>query len=344
MDDPAFLQFLLNAAKKHHLEAWVLFPMQDEVVEFVARNLEPLSNPYQPVTQGWDVVRWACDKRLTYRMAEQLDVPYPKTWFPTGEEDLRAMNVSFPAIIKPAFSVHLQYATHLKALPAQNYEELLNQYRLAIAIIPADEVMVQEVIPGDGRAQYSLVAYCKDGNVILNMTARRTRQYPIDYGLGSSYVEAIEIPALFEPASILLDYMGVTGMIEIEFKHDQRDGRYKLLDINLRPWGWHTLCIACGLDFPAIQYQDVLGQAPVHIAPRYGYHWVRLLTDVPAGLQEVRADIITPMAYLRSLTGKTVFAVFDWSDPMPAVGDLASAFSRFIQGSSRKGAWHDQAT
>ena len=335
MDDPAFLQFLLSAAKKYHLEGWVLFPMQDEVVEFVARNLEPLSMLYQPVTQGWDVVRWACDKRLTYRMAEQLDVPYPKTWYPTDEEDLRAMNVSFPAIIKPAVSVHLQYATHLKALPAQNYEELLNQYRLAITIITPDEVMVQEVIPGDGRTQYSLVAYCKDGNVILGMTARRTRQYPIDYGLGSSFVEAIEVPALFEPATKLLDFMGVSGMIEVEFKYDLRDGTYKLLDINLRPWGWHTLCIACGLDFPAIQYQDVLGQPPVHISPRYGYHWVRLLTDVPAGLQEVRADIITPIAYLRSLTGKTVFAVFDWSDPMPAVGDLASAFSRFIQGSSR---------
>ena len=36
MDDTAFLSFLLNIGKKHHLEQWVLFPMQDEVVQLVA--------------------------------------------------------------------------------------------------------------------------------------------------------------------------------------------------------------------------------------------------------------------------------------------------------------------
>ncbi len=344
MDDPAFLHFLLNAGKQYHLEGWLLYPMQDEVVEFVARNREPLSAIYQLVTQSWEVVQWACDKRLTYRMAEQLHVPYPRTWYPASEEELRSLEVSFPVIIKPAVSVHLQYATRLKALPAQNYEELLNQYRLAISIISPDEVMVQEVIPGNGSTQCSVAAYCKEGRVVLSMTARRTRQYPIDYGLGSSFVEAIEIPAIFESASKLLDFMDVTGMVEVEFKHDLRDGKYKLLDINLRPWGWHTLCMACGLDFPAIQYNDVLGQAPAHIAPRYGYHWVRLLTDVPAGIQEIRAGSITPLAYVRSLTGKTVYSVFDWGDPIPAFGDFASVVSRSIQGMSRKGKRHDEAT
>lgn len=340
MDDPAFLQYLLSKGKEYHLERWLLFPMQDEVVEFVARHLQPLSVLYQPVTQSWDVVQWACDKRQTYRMAEQLAIPYPKTWYPADEEDLRIAGITFPAIIKPAVSVHLQYATRLKALPAQNYQELLDQYRLATTIISPDEVMVQEVIPGDGRTQYSVATYCKDGDVILEMTARRTRQYPIDYGLGSSFVEAMEVPTIPELARKLLNFMRVTGMVEVEFKHDLRDGEYKLLDINLRPWGWHTLCIACGLDFPIIQYNDVLGQAPPTIVPRYGYHWVRLLTDIPAGLQELHANINTPIAYLRSLTGKTIFSVFDWHDPVPALGDIASAFSRFVQSSFRKSTSH----
>src|SRR5438270_6632708 len=54
MDDPAFLQFLLSTGKENHLDGWVLFAMQDEVVEFVARNLQSLSIVYRPVTQGWD--------------------------------------------------------------------------------------------------------------------------------------------------------------------------------------------------------------------------------------------------------------------------------------------------
>ena len=163
------------------------------------------------------------------------------------------------------------------------------------------------------------------------MTARRTRQYPIDYGLGSSFVEALEIPELLAPAQKLLRHMGVTGMVEVEFKLDHRDQRYKLLDINVRPWGWHTLCIACGLDFPYIQYRDVLGQAPTLTTPRYSYRWVRLLTDVPAGIQEMRAGIIKPGSYLRSYIGKTTFSVFDWRDPVPVAGDFISAISRSMK-------------
>jgi hypothetical protein len=57
---------------------------------------------------------------------------------------------------------------------------------------------------------------------------------------------------------------------------------------------------------------------------------VRALTDVLAGLQEIRAGVSTPATYLRSLPGKTVFSVLDWRDPVPAGGDLAVALSRGI--------------
>ncbi len=332
MEGPAFLNFLLNIGKEHHLERWVLFPADDKVVEFVARNSRHLASIYQLVNQEWDIVRWGYDKRLTYRMAGETGVPYPQTWYPASEDDLRALEVTFPAIIKPAISIRLQQGMDLKALPASNHEELLNQYRLIASILCPEEVMIQEVIPGDGRTQYSVAAYCKEGRTLISMTARRTRQYPIDYGLSSSFVEAIEVPALFGPAEKLLQFMRISGMVEVEFKHDPRDQRYKLLDINVRPWGWHTLCIACGLDFPYIQYCDALGQAPVAISPRYGYHWVRLLTDIPAGIQEVRAGITTPGDYLRSLVGNTVFSVFDVRDPLPALGDIVVALSRLIHG------------
>ncbi len=164
------------------------------------------------------------------------------------------------------------------------------------------------------------------------MTARRTRQYPIDYGLGSSFVEAVPVPGLVELAEKLLLHMRVSGMVEVEFKYDQRDQLYKLLDINVRPWGWHTLCIACGLDFPYMQYCAVTGQeAPsLPTKPDYSCHWIRMLTDLPAGLQEIRAGITTPYAYLKSLRGKTAFSVFDWRDPVPALGDFLIACSRKI--------------
>lgn len=333
MDDPKFVSFLLTMGKQHHLEQWVLFPMQDEAVQLVARNTQQLAQIYTLVTQDWDVVQWANDKRRTYQMAEEIGVSYPRTYYPTNGDELAKIDIPFPAIIKPAISVRLQYSIHLKALPVQSHEELLLQYRRAVEIINPEEVMVQEIIPGEGSTQYSLAAFCKDGHILASMTARRTRQYPIDYGLGSSFVEAKPVPALLALAEKLLEHMHVSGMVEVEFKFDERDQQYKLLDINLRPWGWHTLCIACGLDFPYIQYCDVLGKEhrSMVTTPRYDYHWVRLLTDIPAGLQEIRAGITTPRRYLRSLVGKTVFSVLDWRDPLPAIGDFLVALSRVVK-------------
>lgn len=348
MDDTAFLHFLLSIAREHHLEQWILFPLPDETVELVARHVKELSSLYQLVTQEWHIVQWANDKRLTYRLAQEMDVACPRTWYPRGEHDILSMDITFPALIKPVTSARLQHALRLKALPASNREELLAQYHRAATIIDPEHILIQEIIPGDGRTQYSVAAYCKEGRVLASMTARRTRQYPIDYGLSSSFVEAIEVPVLFGLAEKLLGHMRVSGMVEVEFKYDQRDEQYKLLDINLRPWGWHTLSIACGLDFPFMQYCDLLGEPLPIKTPRYGYHWVRLLTDIPAGLHEVRAGITTSGAYLRSLLGlsKTVFSVLDWRDPLPVLGDFASAAVRSISAmrARRKQSSEPQAT
>ncbi|MFI5273483.1 MAG: ATP-grasp domain-containing protein [Ktedonobacterales bacterium] len=333
MDDPAFVAYLQDLAKTHGFERWLLVPMQDEVVELVARHTDALGPLYTLATQDWSVLRWACDKRLTGRMALEAGVPYPQTWYPASASDLDALDITYPVIIKPAISVHLQYVIRLKALPAANLEELRQQYDRAAAIISPDEIMVQEIIPGNGREQFSVAAYCKSGETLLRLSARRIRQFPIDYGLGSSFVQTVEVPEIFDLADRVTRFMGVTGMVEVEFKRDPRDGQYKLLDINLRPWGWHSLCRACGLDFPYIHYLDICGVAPQPATPRYGVRWARMLTDLPAGLAEMRAGLLSPLEYARSFGGRTTFSVFDWRDPLPAVGDLASAASRALHGS-----------
>ncbi|MBO0777495.1 MAG: ATP-grasp domain-containing protein [Ktedonobacteraceae bacterium] len=336
LDDAAFLKFLLAIGEKYKLRGWLLLPTQDEAVELVARNAPHLAECYRLVTPGWEVVRWATDKRLTYQMAEEQGIPYPRTWYPKDEHELATIQFPFPVILKPAISVRLQYATRLKALPATNSTELLEHYRALTRIIAPDEIMVQEIIPGGGKTQFSVATYCKDGQILLHMTARRSRQYPIDYGLGSSFVEALEVPTISEHAAKLLSFMRVSGMVEVEFKQDTRDQQYKLLDINIRPWGWHTLCIACGLDFPYIEYCDTLGEKPPSLQPRYDYHWIRMITDLPAGLQEMRAGLTTPGAYIRSLLGKTDFSVLDWRDPLPVVWDSLSVLIRAVKGLRRR--------
>ena len=328
---PAFVDFLIRMADENELHGWLLFHVQDEVVELVARNHERLAAVYRLVTQDWEVLRWAHDKRLAYGVAQELDIATPKTWYPASKGDLQTMSIEYPAIVKPAISIRFQYATGRKALLVRDAPELAAAYSRAADVLEPEALMIQELIPGGGMTQYSVAAFCKDGEWLVGMTARRTRQYPADFGLSSSFVEALEIPSLIEPAQRLLRRLRLTGIVEVEFKHDYRDGRDKLLDINVRPWGWHTLCIASGLDFPYIQYTDALGEPPPPMTVRYGYRWRRLITDVPAALQELRQGVITPKAYLASMPGRTVGSVFDYRDPIPALGDLAVAVARLVK-------------
>ncbi len=222
----AFLSFLCDVARRSAMEGWVLFPVQDENLELVARNCDSLSRVYRLVTQPWDVLKWAHDKKLMNAIAEGAGVQHPRTWYPASEDDLReATDIRFPAIVKPTMSIDLQYAIGRKALQASDFEGLVQAFRLASTIVPPGQLMVQEVVTGP---QLSVAAFCEHGSAISAMTARRTRQYPIDYGLGSSFVEAFEIPGLLEPAQRLLRRLGITGMVEVEFVEDHRDGVPKL--------------------------------------------------------------------------------------------------------------------
>jgi predicted ATP-grasp superfamily ATP-dependent carboligase len=338
LEDPEFADFLLQIGREHGLEGWMLVAAQDDAVSTVSQHRDELATIFRPTTPAWDVVRWAVDKRLTDRMARELKVPYPRTWYPAGEgdlSDLEGLGSGFPVIIKPAISIRMQHSARIKALPADNVEELGRQYRIATGLVHPEEIMVQEIIPGGGETQVSVATLCIDGKISQAMTARRRRQYPIDYGLGSSFVESINLPELLGPAECILEYMHASGMVEVEFKQDPRDGVYKLLDINIRPWGWHTLCIACGLDLPYMQYRHMLGEVLPTVAPRYGTRWIRVATDLPAGVQEIRAGITTPWKFLSSLVGHNTYSVLSWRDPLPVFGDMGALLSRAAHHSPR---------
>ena len=329
MSGAGFVNFLVELARREGMRGWVLIPAQDEALEAVARNTDTLAAAYRLVTQPWSTLKWAHDKRLLQAVAAEARVAHPTTWYADGVENLHALDIRYPAIVKPTMSVRLQYGLGRKALQASDLAGLVAGYRRVAEFVPTDEIMVQEMVPA--AAQYSVGAFCEDGTILAAMTARRTRQYPMDFGLSSSFVEAIFIPGLIGQAQRLLRRLGITGMVEVEFVQDSRDGELKLLDVNPRPWGWHALCTACGLDMGWMQYAYAFGRRPVRVAPTYGPRWIRLMTDVPAGLQSVRMGLLSPAGYVRSIWGARVYSVFDLRDPMSAVGDLLVALTRVIR-------------
>src|SRR5215831_17283271 len=80
---------------------WVLYPTRDETVAAVAANRDALLPHFRVPTPGLPSVSRAWDKRETYRLADQLRIPIPRTWFPRAETDLAAIGLAAPVVVKP---------------------------------------------------------------------------------------------------------------------------------------------------------------------------------------------------------------------------------------------------
>jgi D-aspartate ligase len=321
--DDEVLDCLLDLGSRHELDGWVLYPTRDETVATLSRHREKLEPFFRVPTPHWDSVRAAWDKRLTYELAEELGLSAPRTWRFSDASELSSVASELPLAIKPAIKEHFIYATNVKAWRADTSEELEALFRRATAIVPAEEVMVQELIPGSGRHQFSYCGFFKDGDSVATMTVRRWRQRPMDFGRSSTFVQTVDLPELDEIARRFLSRIDYYGLVEIEFKHDKRDGEYKLLDVNPRTWGYHSLGLRAGTDFPLLLFRDQLGQpaAPVRAVP--DVKWVRLNTDLPTALPELLAGRLPWLKYVRSVLSADDEAVFERDDPMPAFAEFA---------------------
>lgn len=316
------IEFLLELAIEHELNGWALFPTEDATVALVSRHHEELSKQYQLTVPPWDVLRWACDKRLLYRLAKQLSIAHPWTVCPRSRQDLASLDCPFPAVLKPAMRLDLNRFTAAKAWRVDDRRSLMARYDEACTFVPPDFLMIQELVPGWGEAQFSYAALCENGKPLASVVARRTRQYPMDFGRFSTFVETVEEPKVVKPALCILSALRFTGLVEVEFKRDPRNGQYKVLDINPRVWGWHTLSKRAGVDFPLLLWRLVRGEPVPEVRGRAGERWIRLLMDLPMAVHEIRKGRLSLCSYLQSLRGPKESAIFAWDDPLPALLDV----------------------
>src|SRR5207245_10693964 len=121
-------------------------------------------------------------------------------------------------------------------------------------------VMIQDLIPGDGRQQFAYCAFFKGGRAVGSMVVRRRRQHSPEFGRASTFVETIELPLLEQLSERFLRAIDYYGLVELEYKLDPRNGEYKLLDVNARTWGYHTLGPGAGVDFPYMLFADKVGE------------------------------------------------------------------------------------
>jgi len=313
---------LLRIGHKLGLQGWVLYPTRDETVAAISQSRSLLANFFRVPTPDWNTIQQIWDKRNTYRVANDLGIPTPQTWYPPSLEDLETIRAVLPLVLKPAIKEHFFYATKAKAWRANSRSELSEKFLKASALLPPGEVMIQDLIPGNGSQQFAYCAFFKSGRAIGSMVVRRTRQHPPEFGRASTFVETIDLPLLEELSERFLRAINYHGLVEVEYKLDPRDGHYKLLDVNGRTWGYHMLGATAGVDFPYLLFLDQAGESVQSCRGRAGLSWIRLITDLPTSVREILRGCQDWRTYVRSLRGFDVESVFNREDPLPGLAEL----------------------
>ena len=314
---------LIDIGKRMNLLGWILYPTREELVAAFSRNRIQLGEWFRVPTPEWETVRWAWDKRNTYQLAKKLGIPTPATSYPETVEQLSRLDSwAPPFVLKPAIKEHFIYATKAKAWRANSHWELKSLFLKASKLTGSDEIMVQELIPGGGAQQFAYCAFFRDGEAIGKMVAQRWRQHPLQFGRASTYVETVNIPILEELSERFLRAINYYGLVELEYKLDPRDGHYKLLDVNARTWGYHSLGPRAGVDFTYMLYADQVGLPVAHCKGRPGIGWMRATTDLPAVLPALLTRELDLKSYLNTLKNCNVEAVFSRKDPLPGLAEV----------------------
>jgi D-aspartate ligase len=325
----ALLTFLLELGRKLEKRA-VIFPTRDDDLVFLDRFRAELQ-PYFSLVAADSVPLRAClDKWETASWARRAGVPAPQCWLLRQRQDIErvAQEASYPCVLKPLSAHHWRRGGNWrlvgarKAIAAGSEEELREEYN---AIARADErALVQEMIPGGD--ENLLIAACyldRQSRRVAGFNVRKLVQVPEGFGTGC-IVESVNRPELFEPAERLLRAMGFTGVAEVEFKWDARDDRYKLIEVNPRPWDQHRLGQACGVDLIYAAYCDHAGLPSPHFgqaAP--GRKWIAEDTFVTTALRMLWRRDRRLSSLFRQARGKRIYAIWNWRDPLPLLAHVA---------------------
>ncbi len=323
------VELLIEIAQKYNLHGWALFPDGDKGASVIARHYDALAEYYQLTTPPWDVLKWAVDKQLTYQLAAEVGVDFPKVFYPKNRADVLELDGKFPMILKPTHHQGNDAFSNSRAWQANDRTELLSLYDEMRGLTDPSVILIQEMIFSGAGTQFSYGALCKDGKVIADVFAERIRLTPLIFG-SSSYVESIERPEIEAPSKKFLEKINYTGIVEIEFMLDKRDGLYKMLDVNARAWGWIAMCAYAGVDFPYLMWKLAQGESVTAVRARPGVRWMRSVDDLKTSIQAMRNGSLSFGNYLTSLRG-VKHQMYVWDDVRPALSDFFQFINRIFR-------------
>ena len=207
----------------------------------------------------------------------------------------------FPCVLKPATRSprFAEVGQGQKALRLESRSELEGLLRV-IETYESDFV-VQAAIEGGEDRIVSYHAYVRPGGqVMAEFTGRKLRTAPRLYGF-STYIEITNDDEVRRLGRSLLEKLGFSGVVKIDFKRDTRDNKLYLLEINPRFNLWHHPAAVAGVSIPALVYRDCIEPGSARPAGELSFtRWLAEIATVDVNESFLLRD---PVPGLASLCG-----------------------------------------
>ena len=315
--------FLIELAEDQGLNGWLLLPSNDHAVLTISRNKERLEKYFKIFAPDLNILENINDKSNLLHVAEKVGVPFPRSYY-AHAPDTTDIPLSFPVLTRGRFGLDFYKTLGCKAFIADDMEELRDQLLYIDRTFPIEKTLIQEIIPDDRTNKtVSFSAFCIDGEIKAYWMGEKVREHPVRFGT-ATFARSTFVEECHSHSVSLVKSLDYTGVCEIEYLKDPRDGRFNLIEINARTWLWVGLARACGVDFAKIVYQHVNGQL-VEYPKSYkiGLKWINRITDTYIAWKSMEKGNLTFGDYLKSNKGEKVHAIFDKNDPLPALMFIA---------------------
>jgi predicted ATP-grasp superfamily ATP-dependent carboligase len=313
-----YIDFLLQIGEKLNHKG-VLLPIRDIEIFAILKNRSKLKNYYHIPMADLSVTEKLLNKHIFYKVLEELNIDYPKTYFPNNLSEVEKISkqITYPCILKPYHSAIFYLDFKIKLFKIESKEQLVQYYQRATS--RNHEVMIQEIIPGGVRDMHGVNAYY-DKTFTPNgiFMYRRVREWPHEFGNGC-YIEQVNKPELEQIVNYLVKEIKYSGIVDAEFRKDPRDGNYKLIEINPRCWMQVSLPAKYGINYPYIAYMDAIGEK--YEEPTLSDEDVKYLfmfEDIQSSFKSFKKGELSICEWINSYKGKKDYGIFSWSDPIPS--------------------------
>jgi D-aspartate ligase len=304
-----------------------VIPSSDEYASLLRRLSHKIPATVKFILPPGDLVDQLNDKRSEIQLIKGVGVPLPRTEIDLASLEVDEARLRFPVIVKPrTYKGFASLGAKNRIVEdAQSLIVFLDKHRAIL-----DELLLQEVIPGDESHQWVCNAtFDHASDMVSAFSFQRLGTIPYLYGVTTLAVSRhnADVKSLCQALGRALQY---TGPLMAEFKQDPRSGAYCYIEINPRLGMCNWFDDRCGVANAFNTYALAVGAPLEHNLDHQvdGKVYWNLVLDLYARRQGGQPLLQVLSLYRKTLTTRLVFPALSITDPLPAASHTLATLWR----------------